>query len=410
MQRPCISPRRLNAQLSLSQPKSDSKTMSVGSLVLTGDFPAAGKRTYVNTASIGLMCRSAAQATAAWEADLAENGTANFDEQAENAVFDEVRQTFAELIGASSQDIAVASSASELLSSMAWALLPKRGQSVLGTDVAFPSVMYPWLRISRVSNCDVRWVRAREGHIDEDELLAAIDPMTSIVCLSHVEYATGQVYDLGRIARKAHAHGALLVVDATQSAGSIPLDVVRDSVDILVTGSYKWLCGPFGVGLMYVAPSLQTQLEPGLVGWRSHREIYDLDATRLDYSPGAKRFEFSTMAYGSAIGLSRSMRYLQQIGIEKINDHNLALAEELIEALVALPVRVTRRGSGAQRSSIVNFSLEGIDAGEVIRALGKQNIIASRRRDGVRVSLHLYNTSNDLQRIVAALKGVCRQV
>src|SRR6185437_5392604 len=129
--------------------------------------------------------------------------------------------------------------------------------------------------------CDLRWIRARGECVSQEEILAAIDADTAVVCLSHVEYGTGQRYDLGRIADAAHARNALLVVDATQSAGAVPIDVPTEPVDVLVTGSYTWLCGPFGVGLLYVAPHLQDSLDPVIVGWRSHEESYDLQATRL---------------------------------------------------------------------------------------------------------------------------------
>jgi cysteine desulfurase / selenocysteine lyase len=363
-------------------------------LVLPGDFPAADKCTY-------LTYHGAHQATAAWQADIAESGTLNFDEVAEERVFDSLRDSFAQLIGARAADIAVASSATELLASLAWAVAPGEGTNVVGVDVTFPSSIYPWVRVAHHTGCEVRWVRARDTEVSEDDIVAAIDDATAVVSLSHVEYASGQRYDLVRLAEAAHARGALLVVDASQSVGAIPVDITREPVDALVTTSYKWLCGPFGVGLMYLAPRLQRSLEPGLVGWRSHKDIYQLQADRIEYPDAARRFEFSTMAYGCAIGLTEAICYLQRIGIDRIYSHNLSLADRLAAELSTLGAQVVSPRTGNQRTSIVSARFPGRDPANIVNHLGARGIIVSARRDFVRLSLHLYNSDRDVDRVLA---------
>lgn len=376
------------------------------SLTTLADFPAANKCTYLNSASVALMYSQAEQAAARWQKDIAEFGTLNFDEVAEDRVFDDLRDAFAILIGAKSQDIAVASSATELMASLAWALVPGRKQNIVGVDVTFPSTIYPWSRVAEHAQCEMRWVRARDLYVAEADILRAIDKDTAVVSLSHVEYGNGQRYDLARIAEAAHANGALLVVDATQSAGAVPIDVRRDSIDALVTGSYKWMCGPFGVGLLYVAPYLQGRLVPGLVGWRSHKDIYDLQADRLEYAPTARRFEFSTMAYGCAIGLTESIRYVCSLGVARIRAHNLALAIRLIEILRRHGAQLVSPESEDERTSIVSARFPGFDSRQIVRRLGEANIVVSPRRDVVRFSIHLYNTEEDLQRVWDRLRDI----
>lgn len=376
------------------------------SLTTSADFPAATKCTYLNSASVALMYRQAESAAAAWQKDIAEFGTLNFDEAAEDRVFDDLREAFAALIGARAQDIAVASSATELIASLAWALVPQRHQNIVGVDVTFPSTVYPWSRVAQHAQCEMRWVRARDMYVAEADLLRSIDHDTAVVSLSHVEYGNGQRYNLTRIAEAAHAHGALLVVDATQSAGAVPIDVRREPVDALIAGSYKWMCGPFGVGLLYLAPYLQTKLTPGLVGWRSHKDIYDLKADRLEYAPTARRFEFSTMAYGCALGLTESIRYIRALGVETIRAHNLALANRLIEVLRAQGAELVSPDAEDERTSIVSARFPGLDSREVVRRLGEANIIVSPRRDVVRFSLHLYNSEDDVSRVADALKSI----
>jgi selenocysteine lyase/cysteine desulfurase len=374
--------------------------------VPVADFPASQEWTYLNAASVALMSAPAAEATIAWQRDLAENGTRNFDEVAEETVFDDLRAASARLLGARDEDIAVGSSATELLSSLAWAILPRPDQVIVGTDAAFPSAIYPWQRIARHVDCEVRLARADErGLVDPQELLGLIDDRTAIVALSHVEYRTGQVYDLAALARKAHAHGALLVVDATQSVGQVPMDVGKAGVDALVSAGYKWLCGPFGAAIMYLAPHLQRGLDPGTVGWRSHKEIWALRADRYEFPNSAQRFEASTMAYGCAVGLARAIEYLNGVGIDQIYAHNLALVDRLASELRARGGQVQMPQDQAGRSSILAVSFPDKGAGEIAARLGEADVIVSVR-DSVRISPHLYNTEGDVDQLLQVLDQV----
>lgn len=367
------------------------------------DFPAAGKCVYLNSASVALMYKQAERAAIAWQQDVAEYGTLHFDEEDEDRVFDELRISFAHLVGTAPEHIAIASSATELIASLAWAVAPPAGKNVVGVDVVFPSTIYPWARVARHTGCELRWVHADDMRVDEEAIIAAIDGNTAAVCLSQAEYGSGQLYDLERIGEAAHRHGALMIVDVSQSVGAVPIDVSNLPVDVIITGSYKWLCGPFGVGLMYVAPDLAMRLDPGIVGWRSNTSIYSLQADRIEFADTARRFEFSTMSYGCAIGLARSIDYLAETGVAPIFAHNLALADHLIEGLRNLDAQIISPTSGYAQSSIVSFRLKGRDSKEIVKRLGADNIIVSPRRDFVRASFHLYNRQDDADALLAAL-------
>jgi cysteine desulfurase/selenocysteine lyase len=368
------------------------------------NFPACSKYTYLDAASIALMYQGAIDATQAWQQDVAENGTANFSESSEVDIFDGLRAAGAELFGASATDIAAGSSTTELLSSLAWSMLPNKNQVIVGTDVSFPTTLYPWSRVARHVGCEVRVAKANEiGCIDTEELLSLIDDRTGIVALSHVEFKTGQTYDLKMICEKAHEHGARVVVDATQSAGQVPIDVGDSKVDALVSGGYKWNCGPFGAALMYVAPDLQSTLDPGIVGWRSHEDIWNLDATRLNFHESARRFEAGTMAYGCAIGLGKSIEHLNAVGIENILKHNMALNSILEKELIergAVPLV-----SESERSSILSMYFPDRNSEVIAKELNKAKIYVSFRNT-IRVSPHLYNDENDIGRTIEIIDTV----
>jgi selenocysteine lyase/cysteine desulfurase len=379
------------------------------SIVSEKDFPTANKFVSLNAANVALMYHGAHQAIIEWQDDVALNGSNNFDENSEETVFGELHQVASRLINAGPEDIAVGSSATELLCSLAWAISPSKDQNVVSTEIVFPSTVYPWQRVASSTGCEIRLAKEKNNFIHIDEIITLIDQHTAVVCISHVEYGNGQTFDLHLLAEAAHNHGALLVVDATQSAGAIPIDVQACPVDALISGAYKWLCGPFGAAFMYLAPHLQTKLEPGLVGFRSHKNMWDLDASRIDYPQTAQKFEFSTMAFGCAVGLTRAINFLNDVGVENIFQHNRQLADRLIEGLQTRGAVITSPLEDKSRSSIVRAHFENIGSNKIIQSLKRAGVFVSRRGDSIRFSPHLYNSMSDIDKALAEIDNILVQ-
>ena len=379
------------------------------SIVSEKDFPTANKFVSLNAANVALMYHGAHQAIIEWQDDVALNGSNNFDDNSEETVFRELHQVASRLINAVPEDIAAGSSATELLCSLAWAISPSKDQNVVSTEIVFPSTVYPWQRVSSSTGCEIRLAKEKNNFIHIDEIITLIDQHTAVVCISHVEYGNGQTFDLHLLAEAAHEHGALLVVDATQSAGAIPIDVQACPVDALISGAYKWLCGPFGAAFMYLAPHLQTKLEPGLVGFRSHKNMWDLDASRIDYPQTAQKFEFSTMAFGCAVGLTRAINFLNDVGVENIFQHNRQLADRLIEGLQTRGAVITSPLEDKSRSSIVRAHFENIGSNKIIQSLKRAGVFVSRRGDSIRFSPHLYNSMSDIDKALAEIDNILVQ-
>ena len=379
------------------------------SIVSEKDFPTANKFVSLNAANVALMYHGAHQAIIEWQDDVALNGSNNFDDNSEETVFGELHQVASRLINAGPEDIAVGSSATELLCSLAWAISPSKDQNVVSTEIVFPSTVYPWQRVASSTGCEIRLAKEKDNFIHINEIITLIDQHTAVVCISHVEYGNGQTFDLHLLAEAAHEHGALLVVDATQSAGAIPIDVQACPVDALISGAYKWLCGPFGAAFMYLAPHLQTKLEPGLVGFRSHKNMWDLDASRIDYPQTAQKFEFSTMAFGCAVGLTRAINFLNDVGVENIFRHNRQLADRLIEGLQTRGAVITSPLEDKSRSSIVRAHFENIGSNKIIQSLKRAGVFVSRRGDSIRFSPHLYNSMSDIDKALAEIDNILVQ-
>lgn len=379
------------------------------SMTQPGDFPLTEAWSYLNAANVALMPMVAAKAVTDWQTDVALNGSNNFNDQAEDTAFDGLRVQGARLFNCHRDDIAGGSSCTELLNSVAWAVMPQQHENVVSTDIVFPSTIYPFTRVSHHSGCEIRLAKGRNEYASFDEIVNNVDQDTAVICISHAEYTGGQLYDLGALAEVAHTHGALLIVDATQSAGAVPIDAPAIGADVVIAGSYKWLCGPFGAALMYLAPRLQNKLEPGFVGFRSHRDMWNLSPSRLEYPDTAKRFESSTLAFGSIKGLEKSIEYLVDIGIERIYEHNIALADRLIEGLAGLDIEVVSPMNLPERTSIVTCRLDGFDPLKIVQNLKARNIVAQKRQEFVRFSPHCYNNAADIDRAIAGLCSILKR-
>lgn len=367
-------------------------------LVPVDEFPVAQSCTYINAANVAPMYRPAATAITDWYRDVAENGSNHFNEEAEQTVFDDLHRQAARLFHASPTDIAVGSSTTELLSSLAWAVMPGPGTNVVSTDVSFPASVYPWRRVANHTGCEIRLARSQGDTVDPNRVKDLVDDNTAVLALSHVEFRSGQRWDLASFSEIAHRHGALLVIDATQSAGAVPIDAPGMGVDAVATGAYKWLCGPFGVAVMYLAPPLATRLEPGLVGFRSQVDIWDIRTDPPDYPEDASRFEFSTMAYGCSGGFAKSIEFLVDTGIERIFAYNQILADNLIDGLLSLGAEVTSPQTAAERSAIVTARFPNRDISDVAEHLKRFGVMVALRGDVIRFSPHLYNQMADVDR------------
>jgi cysteine desulfurase/selenocysteine lyase len=381
---------------------------AAGSLAPREHFPVLEEVVYLNAASIGLVPLPVQRAEREFEDDVARRGTVGFDDAAEARALEGARTAAARLLGADRDEIAITTSATEALGQVAWWLRPGAGTNVVSIDIEFPSATYPWFRIAEETGAEVRLVRAiaDPGALTLDDLAAAVDEATAVVCVSHVQYATGLRFDLTQLAELAHAHGATLVVDATQSAGMVPIDVRAADVDILVAGAYKWLCGVFGAAICYLRPEIRERFSPPLVGWRSTVEPFAFDATRMPLAREARRMEFSTMAYGAAVALAAAIDYLLAFGIERILAHDLALAGLLARELEAQGAQVLSPRDDGLRSGIVTARFPGRDGERIAARLNEAGVIVSPRFGSTRFSVHLFNEVSDLKRATALLEEI----
>jgi selenocysteine lyase/cysteine desulfurase len=371
---------------------------------ISADFPILEDLNYLNAASIGLVPRPVIEFSTSFDADIARGGTKTLSEEKEDLVYDGLREQGRKLLGCSTDEIAVFNSVSEALNCISWSFGFTQG-TLVSTNIEFPSVTYPALRMAeKEKELEIKLVEASDWYLPVEDIMDAIDETTKAVYLTHVENLTGQKHDITKITKHAHNYGAIVVIDGIQAAGCIPIDVQKSGVDVYITGSYKYLCAPFGAAIAYISKNLCDTLKPIFVGWRTSEVIWDFNAEKITYPSSARKFEYSTSAYGVKLGLAESIKYLLEIGINDISTHNLNLVRLIREELDLIqglePITPEEHGS------IYTFKVSGMKSRELTAELGRLDrpIELSVRQGLIRVSPHLYNTENDIEEFITVLK------
>ena len=281
----------------------------------------------------------------------------------------------------------------------------KPDATVLAVSSDFPAIRRPWIRQSYFEKIRVRFVDDLPNCDLTDAIINAIDETTAVIVVSSVQYATGTLVDVGRLARSARKAGASLIVDATQAAGAMAVDSSTLEAAAVVTSGYKWLGGHGGVALAAVSDSLLTQL-PILPGWMSAPDPFDFDAKSLPFASDARRFTQSTMSYVSIARLTVSIQQLLSLGGSRIESHARQLGAMLVDGARECGWQPFHEVHGVAASPhIISLGHNRERASEIVEKLRHQRIICSARGERIRASLAPYNDASDVIRLLQALTG-----
>jgi kynureninase len=259
---------------------------------------------------------------------------------------------------------------------------------VVYEDGNFPSVRYLYQAQER-RGADILVAADAEGIVD------AIDERTLLVPVTHVLYKTGEIQDVEAIVAAAHDSGALVVLDAYQSVGTVPLDVTALGVDFAVGGSVKWLCGGPGAAWLYVRPDLAATLEPGLTGWQAHARPFAFEPEQ-DYADGAARFLTGTPNVPALYAATAGYDVIEEVGVGRIRERSLEQTELLTELLGEAGFPVGSPNDPARRGGTVVVKPPGSE--RVLRELEARGVICDWRPDvGLRLGPHFFNTDDELR-------------
>jgi cysteine desulfurase/selenocysteine lyase len=369
------------------------------------EFPWTSEAIYLNAAGIGPLPERSRRAVVEFAALRA--APHRLPDKVLFSTLAESRRLAAALINADADEIALAPNTSFGVNLAARALPLAPGDVVLVSDREFPANVYPWLAL-RERGVEVELAPTTpEGWPDEAYMLQRVaDPRVRVLAVSLTQFASGYTVDLGGLSRVTRMTNTLLVVDAIQGLGQIPVDVRATPVDILATGGQKWLLSPWGSGFVYVRRELIQDLLPADIGWLAYEGTDDLShLTTYDTTlrADARRYELVTLPYQDFAGMNASLGLLLEVGIETIQAYLRAVTRPVLAWAASAGVRVTSPLDG-HASGIVCLELP--DPLRAYRALKTAGIVATVREGALRLSPHLYNTPAELERVAEVLDGV----
>lgn len=320
---------------------------------------------------------------------------------------DRLREAFATLVNADPEDIAIIPAASYGLSTAAKNLPLEAGQTILVVDEQFPSNIYPWRERAKEVGAEIRTLERPEDDDWTSAVLEAIDETTAIVALPHCRWTDGGLFDLETISARCRESSIGFAVDGTQSAGAFPLDVRRIQPDFLAVATYKWLMGPYSLGLLYV--SKRWQRDGGAIehNWADRKNAENF-ARLIDYTdelaPGAIRFDVGERSNFALVPAAEAgIRQLLEWGVENIQESIAALTGQIAERAREIGLDSVPEGKRAGHYLGLKRP-EGLPEG-LPPKLAERNVFVSVRGPSIRITPHLYNDERDVDRLIEALKG-----
>lgn len=313
--------------------------------------------------------------------------------------YEEARTAFAQLINASPDEVAIVTSASAGINSIASALSFQEREKVVMGEFEFPTMGHIWLA-QRARGAEVKFVGAEGNCIPAVNYEKMVDRHTLLVPLTHVCFKNGFRSEVNAITQIAHRSGALVMLDDYQDCGTRSIDVKGMDLDFFVTGTLKYLLGPPGLAFMYVRKELISSLVPTLTGWFAQTNPFAYDPQTIDLSPTARRFESGTPSVPNVYGAVPGFELLREIGMENVASHIKSLAQSLLHSAVDLGIRAKTPADSAGPLVV----LPSKDSTLLVQKLEENGIVASNRYDGLRISFHVYNTMEDVKAVVEVLK------
>jgi selenocysteine lyase/cysteine desulfurase len=361
---------------------------------IRGEFPILETAAYMNACSQGALSHRVRAAYAEYLAGWDANG-AEWEHWVERA--EAAREAFARLLHARPSEVAVTTSVSQGVSGVVSALDLAARPRIVISEYEFPTVGQI-AHAQSLRGAEIVHVRpGADGIIPVEAFDEAIDERTALVCCTTISYRTGHRQDIAAITRVAHERGALVLADSYQAVGAIELDAPALGVDFVTGGTVKYLLASAGLGFLYVRAGLLPDLLPTQTGWFADEDIFRMDIS--DYSPHAtaRRFDAGTPPVPNIYAGVAGVGVIAETGVPAIQAHIRGLVERLVAGLDELGAKV----AAPPRGPLV--CIRSTDAPALVAALAADDIVASERDSSLRISLHLYNTGDDVDAVLAAL-------
>jgi selenocysteine lyase/cysteine desulfurase len=374
-------------------------------------FPLLRTHNYLANCSQTPLATSVRAALETFLASWADRG---MDWERWMAEVERARATFAALIGAPPETVAVGTSVSQLASSVASALVSARQPArrrILGSVADFPGVAHAWLA-TRAYGWQVDQLEAdAAGVVSVEQFRAALDERTALLSLPHVCYTNGTLLALDDLVEYAHKQGSLVFVDAYQSIGTVPIDVLASKVDFLAAGVLKYLCGTAGIAFLFVHPRVLEQFQPAVTGWFGRQNPFAFDPRQLDYAPGAARFDLGTPPVMNAYAARAGMELVLAAGVERIRARILRLSALVVEQARALGLAIGGPQSPEERGATTALDVGSPErAHRLEEALRQHSIVVSARGRMIRVAPHGFTREMEVMQALITIARLLKEI
>jgi kynureninase len=363
------------------------------------EFPILAKTNYLVSNSLGPMPRSVPAKLAEYGRDWGELGVKAWNRGWWELPVESGNE-IAPLINADKGEIVMMPNVTIAQSAVLSAIdFPKGRDTVVMTELDFPSVRYAYEEMARRLGARVVVVKSDDGlTIDLEKLLSAIDERTRLVAVSHVLFRSAFLMDAEAICARAREVGALVSLDSFHAVGIVPVDVKRSKVDFLTGGVLKWLCGGPGACFLYVSPAVRDQLKPALTGWQAHSRPFAFEDT-MEYTTGAFRWLNGTPVIPALYAATEGAKILRKAGIEAIRARSTALTSRLIELADHHGFTVKAPRDPGRRGGTV--ALDVPHGYEVTQDLLSHDVLVDFRVGaGIRIAPHFFTLDEEIEAVV----------
>ncbi len=318
---------------------------------------------------------------------------------------EECREKFARLLSVKAEQIALLSNASEAISSVLLSLRLKPGENIVLNTLEYPSAMLAGLSLGE-QEVEVRIAPNNNWELEPDDLLRLVDDKTRLVATSHVSYLSGTRLNYVKLYEALHNTPTLLLLDATQSLGVLPVDA--NHADFTVSSTYKWLLGMHGAGVLAINPKRTGHLIPVTAGWRSVPEMFTPHRfEKVERYHDARRFELGFPSFATIAALNASIPVLLEVGIERIAQHAQSLGTDLLSFLKEKGWQIMTPRQEEKRGASISFVCSRGE--ELAAALAKKQIYCWGGDGRVRFSIHGFNDESDLEKACGVLGEISHQ-
>ncbi|MDY6819706.1 MAG: aminotransferase class V-fold PLP-dependent enzyme [Halobacteriales archaeon] len=365
---------------------------------IRSDFPVLGECVYLNTASASATPAAVAEAVE----PFFEEKSRGYLSGGWNDQKDRCQRVIADHIGADPEEIVFVSNTTEAINLFAAAVDWTAGDEILITEGNFPSNVYPW-QFHTDETVAVRTVDVTASDPPTAAIESAMSDRTRVVAVPHVSAKTGTRLDLDALGEIATEYDARTFVDGIQAFGYRIPDV--DGLDSYAAAAFKWLLGPFGVGIWYLDAATAEELSPPMVGYGAVEGRGAYDTETYTFIDGPQKFQYAHANYPGIYCLEACIEYLETIGFERIRDRVRELTGGLYDGLAAMPA-VSVHTPRDHRGAIITFEHASVDPETAVDRLADDDIHVAARGGRIRVSPHFYNNRTDIDAVLAGVESL----